>query len=63
MISCICRFADNPDYYDGCNFQYKNSSDPNVHVRSMTHNLQAADFGLGSKEMDNPEKVNLENFW
>jgi len=58
-----CRFADNPNYYDGVNARNKNSPNPNYHVRSMTHNLQAADFGLGRKEMDNPEKVNLENFW
>jgi len=54
-----CRFADNPNYYDGVKARDKNSPESSFHVQSMTHNLQAADFGLEWKEMDNKEKVNL----
>lgn len=57
MMERIIRFADDPNYYDGYNDKMKNSPDPYFHVRSVTHNFQAADFGLGRKEMDNPEEV------
>ena len=55
----ICRFADNPNYYDGINDRMKNTKDVNFHVRSVTKNFQSADFGLSRQAMDDPDKVNF----